>query len=94
MSRLIADPIYKSKKAANGKYDSDAFRNILSGATRVLGIMIHRSMKMPGEDLYKAWVEMLDDFITFCFEMVFGVDLKNKNKHQKQRAGIYENQAR
>ena len=92
--RLITDPISKSRKAAKGKYDPDAFRTILADATRVLGIMIHRSMKLPGEEWYKAWVEMLDDFITFCFEMVFGVDLQNKHNYLKERTRTHENQNR
>ena len=92
--RLITDHIYKSRKAANGRYDPVSFHTILSGATRVLGVMIRRSMKMPGEEWYKAWVEMLDDFITFCFEMIFGVDLKYKNINQKERNRNHENQTR
>lgn len=75
--RLITDQIKKSIKADDGKYNTKIFRAIVLTATEVLGIMINRSSRMPREEWYKSWVELLDNFIEFCFEVAFGVRLSD-----------------
>ena len=77
--------IRESRTKTQGKYDAYAFRNILAGATKVLGVMVNRSRKLPGEEWYKAWVEFLDEFITFCMELVFGKDLHSKQPYEMMK---------
>lgn len=73
--RLITDQIHKSHKVDGGRYNTKIFRAIVRSATHVLGIMISQSSRMSKEEWYKAWVELLDNFIEFCFEVAFGVRL-------------------
>lgn len=92
--RLIEDPIYKSKKEHGGKFDQGAFRNIIAGATKVLSTMIRESRYFSREEWYKAWIDLIDDFVTFCCEKVFGVDLSRKNVYQRQKAKSYDRDVR
>ena len=85
--KLVTEPIRQSRTKTQGKYDAYAFRNILFGATKVLGVMISRSRKLPSEEWYKAWVEFLDEFITFCMELVFGKDLHSRQPYEMMRGG-------
>lgn len=85
--RLVTEPIRESRRASQGKHDAVAFRNILAGATKILGTMVSRSKRMPGEEWYKAWVEFLEEFITFCMELVLGRDLHKQSQPYEMMKG-------
>ncbi len=87
--RLITEPIRHSKAQAGGKHDHNAFCNSLYGAVKVLGAMLSRTKRMSGQDYKAAWIDRIDEFITICMELVFGVELQNKERRTPHERSSY-----